>query len=82
MRTQHTEEYTMETTKPRRYRNYCGERVFSSKLSEDDVRLIDQLLAEDEISLRDIAKKFDVSQTCVWNIARGNTWKHITGVQS
>jgi len=59
---------------------YKGERVHSSKLTADDVRLIDGLLAEG-LSLRTIATKFDVSRNAIWDIKRGYTWKHITGVE-
>lgn len=60
---------------------YKGERVHTAKLTEADVRLIDGLLAEG-LSLGKIAAKFDVSRNAVWDIKRGYTWKHITGVTS
>jgi len=58
---------------------YKGERVHTAKLTEDDVRLIDMLLAEG-LSLGKIADKFDVSRNAIWDIQRGYSWKHITGV--
>ena len=56
-----------------------GERVHTAKLTAADVRLIDGLLAEG-LSLGTIADKFNVSRNAIWDIKRGYTWKHITGV--
>lgn len=65
--------------------NRTGERHWKAKLSEDDVRLIWELLRErDEgnksLSIRSIARKFDVSHHAIQQICVGNSWKHITGV--
>ena len=62
----------------RQNRHHYGERVHTAKLTADDVRLIDRLLSEG-LSVRTIAKKFEVSHNCVWDISRGYSWKHITG---
>lgn len=59
--------------------HYKGERVHTAKLTADDVRLIDALLAEG-LSQSDIARKFNISRNAVWDIKSGYTWKHITGV--
>lgn len=61
-------------------KSHFGERVHFAKLTEDDVRLIDALLCEG-LSMRKIARKFDVSAQAIWAIANGLTWKHVTGGQ-
>lgn len=60
-------------------KNYHGERVHSSKLTADDVRLIDALLCDGNLKQSEIARKFGVSRNAIWDIARGYTWKQITG---
>jgi hypothetical protein len=60
-----------------------GERHWKAKLTEDDVRLICELLRErDEgakhLTIRSIAKQFAVSHHPIQQIASGNCWKHIT----
>lgn len=60
-------------------KNYHGERVHSAKLTAEDVRLIDALLADDTLSMNKIAQKFGVSRNAVWDIAHGKTWKQVTG---
>jgi uncharacterized protein YjcR len=59
-------------------KNYHGTRVHTAKLTPDDVRLIDSLLAEG-MKQTEIAKKFGVSRNCIWDIARGYSWKQVTG---
>jgi len=60
-------------------KSYYGERVHTAKLTAEDVKLIDALLADDAMSMNKIAQKFDVSRNTIWNIAHGNTWKQVTG---
>jgi len=60
-------------------KEHRGECVHTSKLTEDDVRLIDNLLTEG-LTLGQIANKFNVSRNCIWDIHRGYSWKHITGM--
>ena len=60
-------------------KTYRGSAHPNSKLTEDDVRLIDVLL-RDGVRESDIARKFDVSRNCINQIALGRTWKHVTGV--
>jgi predicted DNA-binding protein (UPF0251 family) len=60
-------------------KSYRGERIPASKLTADDVRLIDALLAED-LKQSEIARKFEVSRNTINSIALGRTWKHITGI--
>jgi hypothetical protein len=59
-------------------KNLCrGEKHLWAKLTEDDVREIKVLLGFG-VSLREIAKQFDVDYTNISNIKRGKTWKHIS----
>lgn len=60
--------------------NYHGERVHTAKLTADDVRLIDKLLADDTLTLGQIADKFGVSRNAIWDISRGYSWKQVTGI--
>lgn len=48
-----------------------------TKLTEDDVKEIKQMLA-DRVKQTVIAKKFDVSQTLIWNIKEGNRWASVS----
>lgn len=61
-------------------KNYHGERVHTAKLTVDDVRLIDQLLTDGNLKQSEIAKKFGVSRNAIYDIARGYSWKQVTGV--
>ena len=60
-------------------KNYHGERVHSAKLTVQDVRLIDALLVDEDMSMGQIADKFNVSRNAIWDIAHGKTWKQVTG---
>jgi hypothetical protein len=57
-------------------KNYHGTRVHTSKLTPDDVRLIDALLC-DGMKQSVIANKFNVSRNCIYDIAHGITWKQV-----
>lgn len=46
------------------------------KLTEDDVRTIRKRAAEG-VSNRIQSEDFRVTQTCIYNIVRRNTWKHV-----
>lgn len=70
---------TMKSKGRRLNKTYRGERVHAAKLTEADVRLIDALLCEG-MKQSEIARKFDISRNAISEIARGITWKHITGV--
>jgi len=61
-------------------KNYHGERVHTAKLTADDVRLIDRLLSDGELKQSEIARKFNVSRNAIYDIARGYSWKQVTGV--
>jgi len=61
---------------------YHGERVHTAKLTADDVRLIDALLAEETISQSEIARKFGVTRNTINSIALGKTWKQVTGLRA
>jgi len=62
------------------HKHYHGERVHTAKLTADDVRLIDALLADGSIKQSEIADKFGVSRNAINDIALGKTWKQVTGV--
>lgn len=70
----------MITRGKRIHKHYHGERVHTAKLTADDVLLIDALLTDGELSQREIARKFNVSHNAVWDIARGYSWKQVTGI--
>lgn len=53
-----------------------GERKHTSKLKDDDVRKIRQLL-RDGLSQRKVAAQFNVTQSCIWNISSGRCWSEI-----
>jgi len=61
-------------------KNYHGERVHTAKLNAEDVRLIDALLCEGNLKQSEIAQKFGVSRNAIWDIARGYSWKQVTGI--
>lgn len=61
-------------------KSYRGERIHASKLTADDVKLIDALLIDAELKQSEIARKFEVSRNTINSIALGRTWKHITGI--
>ena len=53
-----------------------GEKHFGSVLKDEDIPEIFKL--SETLSQRDIAKKFNVSQSAIENILLKNTWKHIS----
>ena len=62
-----------------------GSAHYKAKLTEDDVRLIRECLAERERLLREARKlsnkrlgeKFDVTEVCIENIAYFRSWCHV-----
>ena len=55
---------------------YFGENNANSKLTEEDVREIKRML-KDKIFMKDIAKKFNVSEGTISAINTGRAWKNI-----
>lgn len=55
-----------------------GSLNHEAKLNEQDVIEISNLLLYTNLSLNDIAKKYQVSKSTVYNIQTKKTWKHIT----
>ena len=53
-----------------------GERIGSSKLTEQSVRAIKRLLSQG-FTREKIAALFDVNHTSITHISTGKTWKHI-----
>jgi hypothetical protein len=55
-------------------RSTRGERNPGFKLTASDVRRIRKLIAGDEITFTEIAKRFEVNSTTISDIANGRTW--------
>jgi predicted DNA-binding protein YlxM (UPF0122 family) len=53
-----------------------GTDHYRTKLTEDDVRLIRELKSEN-LPIRYIASKFDVSHHAIHKITTYKTWKHV-----
>jgi len=47
------------------------------KLSEDDVRQIRKLYANGDISGPELAKRFNVGRSAIYNVLDGVTWRHV-----
>lgn len=54
-----------------------GDKHYSAKLTEDDVKEI-LILRDFDFTQTELAKRFNVSQATIGYILRGDTWKHIT----
>lgn len=55
-----------------------GEDNGRSKLTDEQVREIKILIAKSKLTLKYIAKQYNVSITIINFIKSGKTWKHIT----
>ena len=53
-----------------------GEKAGSSKLTNEDVKDI-RLAYDNNETTRQIAKKYNMNHSTIWNIVSGKTWKHI-----
>lgn len=53
-----------------------GERQWQAKLTEDKVRKVRQMRAGG-MTCKAIAEHFGVGSSTVWNVVKGNTWKHV-----
>lgn len=60
-----------------RYHAIRGEDIGNSKLKEIDIPLIIELLCDSK-SAKEISLLFNVSNSCINDIAIGKTWTHIT----
>lgn len=58
-------------------RNSFGERNGTAKLTNKQAQEIKILYKTGAYAQRDLARKFQVSQTTIWSIVRGVYWKHI-----
>lgn len=58
-------------------RHQRGEQHAMSKLTEEQVVRIKAKLAENKLSLSELAREFDVSQTAIWAIKVDKTWQHV-----
>jgi hypothetical protein len=59
-------------------RQVRGEKHGCAKLTEDEVREI--LALRGKLSQKEIAKRFGVSDTHVYDILNGRSWNHVTGL--
>jgi hypothetical protein len=59
-----------------------GEKCGNSKLKEEEVLKICYMVDYGELTQKQIAKIFGISNITVSNISRGNSWSHITGRNS
>ena len=59
-------------------RHRRGEQHPLSKLTEDRVARIKALLAEDKLSLSEIAREFGVATSAIFSIKKGRAWRHVS----
>lgn len=64
-----------------RFRQARGESSASALLSEEQVREIRRLAREthDEFRISEIAERFEVSYSTIWDIVRRRSWQHVVG---
>jgi hypothetical protein len=60
------------------YQPPTGEQNVNSKLTEEDVLLIVELLLN-EVPQREIARRFGTTQQAISSISTGRTWSEVTG---
>ena len=60
-----------------RYTNLKGELVSGSKLKENDVRLIKEMINENKLFYSEISKIYNVGYKTIYRIKKGIIWKHI-----
>ncbi len=70
------------TDKVKKDRQLKGTQVPSSKLTDSQIVEIKQLLCEDRLSFREIAKQFNVTISAIDKINSGTNWKHIGSINS
>lgn len=58
--------------------SYKGENNSCSKLTEIDVKEIKLLLDKSNVTMTEIAKKYNVSRTLIGYIKRGKLWSHVS----
>ena len=54
-----------------------GEKVGTSKLSEDDVRLIRKLYAQGGVTLAELGHRFSVDSTTIRDVVSRRRWTHV-----
>ena len=62
---------------PERYGIVKGSTNGRSRLTESDVIELRRLRKEGILTLREIAKRFDVSRSCVCHVLAGRCWTHL-----
>ena len=58
-------------------RNRRGQQHPLSKLTDEQVGRIKAMLAENKLSLSEMAREFGISPTAIWAIKIGRNWQHI-----
>ena len=58
-------------------RQLKGSQVLSSKLTESQVEEIKQLLEDNKLSIKQIARQFELNPSAVQKIDSGTNWKHL-----
>jgi len=53
-----------------------GEKQHAAKLTESAVRTIRMMNREGK-GLREIAKRFGVTEGCIWFVVKGHSWRHV-----
>lgn len=61
--------------------SFIGEKNNQSKITEDDVKYILELKKQG-YTYKEIAKKFNMSESGIGSIFTGHTWKHLTGIKN
>nr|WP_179258701.1 NUMOD4 domain-containing protein [Burkholderia aenigmatica] len=69
----HADNMNDRDTKERQAR---GEKQAHAKLTESSVMEIKRLLLEGAAD-KQLSEQFSVSPACIWQIRRGNSWKHV-----
>lgn len=54
-----------------------GEDNYKSKLTEEKIHKIVEILNTTELSCSKIGKMFEVSGDCIYDLVRGKSWKHL-----
>lgn len=70
----HADNHTDKTQKERQAK---GETIASSKLTDDEVRLMRELKLAGETTIQ-LSQKFSVGKTTVLEVVSGKRWKHVT----
>lgn len=59
------------------YEHVRGEQHARSKLTEEQVRYMYQHYIQDHVTVKEVAREFNVSVATVYGILKGRTWRHL-----